>query len=141
MSASWEFQVRVYLEGDWAALARSDPGNSALKPLGDILGDYGATLKCQYDSFAEYLAEAEAEGADQFPLYKWTKATLADPEKCAKHLKAFALQVDGKPVYPKDVADALEARLLPFVDGHRITRVSKQDTNPANNLPVPKEFR
>jgi hypothetical protein len=141
MAEAWNYQVRVYLDEEWSALARTDPANPALTKLMGILRHYDARLKCQYDSFAEYLAEAEAAGDAQSPLYKWTKATLADPEKCARHMKAFAVQVAGATVYPQDIADRLEASLLPLVDGARVTRVSKQDSNPANNMPVPVEYR
>ena len=64
-----------------------------------------------------------------------------DPQKAAKHRRSFAVRISGAEVYPKPAADALEAALLPLVDGDNITRVSKQDTNPANNLPVPAEYR
>jgi hypothetical protein len=46
----------------------------------------------QFDAFQNYVAEAEKEGPERFPLYKWTKATIEDPTKRAKHIKTFALQ-------------------------------------------------
>jgi hypothetical protein len=141
MSKIWDYQIRIYFDDEWSALVRNDPANPALAPLMRALLPYDARLKCQLDSFAEFLAEAEAAGETQSPLYKWTKATLDDPEKCARHRKAFAVQVAGQTVYPADIAEQLEAGLLPLVDGVRVTRVSKQDTNPDNNMPVPQEFR
>jgi hypothetical protein len=39
------------------------------------------------------------------------------------------------------VADALEADLQSLVGGALVTRVSKHDTNPANNLQVPAVYR
>jgi hypothetical protein len=87
------------------------------------------------------VAEAEAEGPENFLLYKWTKATLEDPARRAKHIKTFAMHVAGKEVYPKAEADALEADLQPLIGGRLVTRMSRHDTNPANNLQVPPEYR
>jgi hypothetical protein len=98
-------------------------------------------MKCQYDAFADYVAEAEKQGTEGYPLYAWTKATIENPEKRAKYLKSFTLYVDGKAVYAKPLADALEAELKPLVGGKVITRLWKHDTNPANNPQVPSEYR
>jgi len=46
-----------------------------------------------------------------------------------------------KEMYDKGVADALEAELQPLVRDELITRISKHDSNPANNLPLPARFR
>lgn len=97
-------------------------------------------MKCQFDAFADYVAEAEKQGTEGYPLYAWTKATIENPEKKAKYLKSFTLYVDGKEVYSKPLADAIEAELEPLV-GKVITRLSKHDTNPANNPQVPAEYR
>jgi hypothetical protein len=141
MSDHWEYQIRVYLSEELAEVARSDPGNPELKPLMDILQRHGATLKSQFDAFSDYVAEAEAQGVEKFPLYKWTRATIEDSEKRAKHITAFAVRIDGQEVYAKDPADALEADLQPLVGGALITRLSRHDTNPAGNIPVPAEYR
>ena len=53
----------------------------------------------------------------------------------------FALHVSGREVYPRQVADALEAALQPLVVGGLVERLSRHDTNPANNLAVPAEYR
>ena len=84
---------------------------------------------------------AEEEGPENFPLYKWTKAIVEDPAKRAKHIKTFAMHVSGKEVYPKAAADALEADLQPLLGGKLVTRMSRHDTNPANNLQVPSQYR
>jgi hypothetical protein len=34
-----------------------------------------------------------------YPLYEWTKATIQDPAKRAKHIKSFAIYVDDNEVY------------------------------------------
>jgi hypothetical protein len=43
--------------------------------------------------------------------------------------------------YPKAAADALEADLQPLLGGRLVTRMSRHDTNPANNLQVPSQYR
>ena len=141
MTERWRYQVRVHLADDAAVEARRHPGASALTPLTDILDRHKAKLKCQYDEFAGYVAEAEERGIAAYPLYKWTKATIEDPAKKEKYLKAFTLYVDGEEVYAKDKADALEAALEPLVDGTLVTRLTKHDTNPANNPQPPTQYR
>ena len=141
MNEPWQYQVRVTLADAAAEEARRDPGGSALKPLTDILDRHNAGLKCQYDAFAGYVAEAEKRGIDAYPLYRWTKATIEDPAKKEKYLRAFTLYVDGEEVYAKDKADALEAELQPLVGGALVTRLTKHDTNPANNPQPPRQYR
>jgi hypothetical protein len=96
----------------------------------DLLAKHRATMKCQFDAFADYVSEAEKQGTESYPLYAWTKATAQNPEKKAKYLKSFTLYVDGKEIYAKPLADALEAELRPLVGGRVITRLSRYDTNP-----------
>ena len=141
MSKQWEYQVRIYLDDELAKAARRDLDDPAMRPLSDILIKHRATMKSQFDAFADYVAEAEKQGTEQYPLYAWTKATIENPEKKAKYLKAFTLYVDGDEVYDKRLADALEADLQPLVDRKLITRLSKHDTNPANNPQMPAEYR
>ncbi len=98
-------------------------------------------MKCQFDAFADYVAEAEKHRRESYPLYAWTKATIEDPAKKAKHLKSFALHVKGSEVYSKNEAEALESDLQPLVGGRLITRLSKHDTNPASNPQPPEQYR
>ena len=98
-------------------------------------------MKCQFDAFAGYVAEAEKHGAENYPLYEWTKATIENPAKQAKYMKSFTLYVDGDEVYTKQKADALEADLKPLIGGELVTRMSKHDTNPANNPQPPARYR
>ena len=132
MSDEWQYQLRIDLADEAAALARHDPHDPALNPLPEILERHDAALSCQFDAFAGYVAEAESHGIEAYPLYEWTKATIEDPAKKAKHLRSFTLHVGGREVYAKAKADALEQALQPLVGG-LITRLSKYDTNPANN--------
>ena len=141
MDRQWLFQVRVTLSDQAAEEARRNSGAAALKPLTDVLHRHDAKLTCQYDAFAGYVAEAEARGTGAYPLYKWTKATIEDPAKKVKYLKAFALHVDSREVYAEDKADALEADLKPLVGGPLVLRVTRHDTNPANNPQPPPQHR
>ncbi len=141
MSDQWQYQVRIDLADAFSETARRDPDNPTLQPLAGILGKHHATLKCQFDAFADYVAEAEENGAEDYPLYEWTKATIEDPAKKAKYVKSFTLYVDGEEVYAKNKADALESDLQPLVGGKLITRMSKHDTNPANNPQLPARDR
>ena len=103
-----------------------------------IFDSHHAAPKCQFDAFAEYVAAAEEHGVENYPLYKWTRATIENAAKKEKYLKSFTLYVDDREVYAKEIADALEADLQPLATGGLITRIAKYDTNPASN-PQPPE--
>ena len=141
MSEQWAYQIRIELGDELAETARRDPDNPAIRPLADLLARHRATMKCQFDAFADYVTEAEEQGTENYSLYAWTKATIENPEKKAKYLKSFTLYVDGNAVYRKPLADALEAELKPLVGGKLITRLSRYDTNPANNPQPPARYR
>jgi hypothetical protein len=142
MNEPWQYQLRVYLADDVVDVARRDRDNPTLRPLTAILDQHRATLLSQLDAFENYLREAEAAGnPESFPLYKWTKATLEDPAKRASQGRTFAIHVAGETVYPRPTADALEADLQPLLGSPLVTRMSRHDTNPANNMPVPSEYR
>lgn len=141
MSDQWQYQLRIYLPDELAEVARRDPQNSALGPLPAILAKHHATMTCQFDAFAGYVAEAEKHGPQGYPLYQWTKATIEDPGKKAKYIRSFSLKVGGAEVYAKEEADALESDLQPLVGGAVIARMSKHDTNPANNPQPPGRYR
>jgi hypothetical protein len=141
MDEPWKYQLRIDLADEVAPVARRDPGDPALAPLPEILRRHEATLKSQYDAFAGYVAAAEREGIEKYPLYAWTKATIEQPAKQAKYQKSFTLYLDGEEVYARDKAGALEAELQPLVGGGLVTRLAKHDTNPANNPQMPARYR
>ena len=141
MSDQWKYQVRINLHDAYAEIARNDPENPAIKPLADILKRHDAGLKCQYDAFAGYVAEAEQMGTEKYHLYEWTKATIDNPLKQAKYKKSFTLYVGGEETYAKEMADPLEAELSPLVGGDIVRSMSKHDTNPANNPQPPARYR
>jgi hypothetical protein len=140
MTGQWQYQLRVFLADPYAEAARCYPRSLAIKPLTDILAKHNASLKCQYDAFADYVAEAEKHGRENYPLYEWTKATIKDPAKKDRYLKSFTVYVDGDEVYDRERADALEEELRPLVGGELIARMAKHDTNPANNPQPPSRF-
>jgi hypothetical protein len=136
MNEALQYQVRIRLAPEYAAMTRQDPSNEKLAPLGALLAKHGATMQCQYDAFADYVAQAEKEGIEQYPLYRWTRETIANPAKKAKYLEAFTLYVNGEEVYDKALADALEADLHAFASD-AIMEIRKYDTNPAHNPQPP----
>jgi hypothetical protein len=137
MSTQWKYQIRIYLDQQLAETARIDSGSQKLKCLFDVLARHRAKLKCQFDLFAEYVAGAERVGIENYHLYDWTKATIEDPQKRAKYLESFSLYVDDEGLYSKDIADALESDLMPLVHSALIKKLSKHDSNPANNPQPP----
>ncbi len=137
----WQYQLRVDLAAGAAEAARAGAHHPGLGPLRDILAAHDAALVCQYDAFAGYCAEAEAQGVEHYPLYAWTRAVIADPAKRAKYVKSFSIHVDGAEVYAKDRAHALEAALAPLVGAGVVTRLAKHDTNPANSPQMPEKYR
>ena len=120
-----KFQLRLTLSEEAALVARNNPDDAAISSLINILNRHDAVLKCQFDAFAGYVSEAEANGTQNYPLYEWTKKTVDDPTKKAKYTKSFALYVGGKEVYEKDKADALEAELKPLVGGSIVEKMFK----------------
>jgi len=142
VTSQWQYQVRFDVN-DFATAesVRRKLRDPALAPLFDILAEHRAAPKCQFDAFAEYVAAAEEHGIENYPLYHWTKATIENLAKKEKYLKSFTLYVNDREVYAKEIADALEAALQPFATSGLITRISKYDTNPANNPESPQRPR
>jgi hypothetical protein len=92
-----------------------------------------SSRSCASSLFAEYVAEAEKHGAKGYPLYAWTKATIENPAKKEKYTKSFTLNADGKEVYAKEIADALEARPLSLISPRNCSRRS----SPPRQRPLP----
>ena len=140
MSDTWNYQLRVYLDNELAEAAYNGD-RTALRPVTAVLEKHQAILVSQFRAFEDYVTEAEANGVEKFPLYRWTKATVQDPTMRARHIPAFAIRVAGQEVYGREVTDKIEDDLKPLVGGELIRRMSRHDTNPANNIPVPTEYR
>ena len=142
MSSEWKYQVRFDISDPTAADSiRQKLRTSTLEHLFEILDKHDAAPKCQLDAFAEYVAAAEEHGIESYPLYHWTKETIENLAKKEKYLKSFTLYVDDREVYAKEIADALEADLQPLANAGLIARISKYDTNSANNPQPPERSR
>jgi hypothetical protein len=137
MAETWQFQIRITVVPELAAALRAHEQFEGHDLLEAVLRECNASLKCQFDAFAEYVEEAERVGRNQYPLYQWTKDTISNPEKKAKHLKSFTVYVRGEPVYDKETADRLHAGLSALAGKAGIESVSLFDTNPANNPQPP----
>ena len=140
MSNPLKYQLRVYLDDGLAEKAIRDADEPVLYPLKEVLRAHDARMVSQWQAFQDHVAEAEASGTET-PLSRWTRATLADPAMRAKHLGAFALRIGDAEVYPGDAADALEADLQSLLGGGVVARISRHDTDPAKNIPVPQQYR
>ncbi|CAB3762226.1 hypothetical protein [Paraburkholderia humisilvae] len=135
MEGNWKFQLRIMVSARLAALLRGDPSCAAHPALHDVLHGYGASMMCLYDSFAEYVDEAERVGPENYPLYEWTRDTIENPEKKARYLETFTVYVGDEAVYDRHVADSLQTALSRLVDHAEIKGVARVDTNPANRQP------
>ncbi|MFM0056281.1 hypothetical protein [Paraburkholderia phytofirmans] len=138
MEPALQFQLRITVSPELADTLHADPACASHAALHDVLRRHDATLKCQFDAFADYVSEAEREGTENYPLYQWTRETIENPEKKAKYLRSFTVYVNGAEVYGKDAADIMETELLRLVREDGIQRVSRFDTNPANNPQPPR---
>ena len=139
MAETWQFQVRITVVPELAAALRARGQCEERDLIEAVLREGNASLKCQFDAFAEYVEEAERVGRDRYPLYQWTKNTIANPEKKAKYLKSFTVYVRGDEVYDRETADWLHARLSALAGKAGIESVSRFDTNPANNPQPPEQ--
>ena len=85
MGAEWQYQVRIYLAEELASPARTHVGTSALQPLENVLAAHSATLVSQLDAFERYVADAEREGIEKYPLYRCTKDDRGPDETAEAH--------------------------------------------------------
>jgi hypothetical protein len=141
MQDTLQYQLRLTVSDKLAAALRDDPLSRFYPALHDVLRNRNASLKCQYDAFADYVSEAEREGPEHYSLYEWTRQTIANPEKQAKYLRSFTLYVNGDEVYGSEFADPLQAELLALGVSGGIEKVHRYDTNPANNPQPPGHQR
>ncbi|NPT47572.1 hypothetical protein GNZ12_41055 [Paraburkholderia sp. 1N] len=138
MEHTWQFQLRITVSPKLAGDLRANPQGVSHAALHDVLCRHNATLKCQFDAFADYVNEAEKQGTENYPLYQWTRQTIENPEKKAKYLQSFTVYVNGDEIYGKEIADVMEAELQALVSDEGIKNVARFDTNPANNPQPPK---
>ena len=140
MNNDWLYQVRVYFSLNFVNLYNSNKSSDLKTKLLQILQKNNADLLSQYDGFMGYVLEAEKNGIDNYPLYQWTKDSLDNSGKTEKYRTSYTIYVNNEEVYSKEEADNLEKNLKLIIDKVSILRISKHDTNPANNPQPPSKY-
>tara|TARA_B100000497_G_C7548913_1_gene331820 strand:+ start:344 stop:766 length:423 start_codon:yes stop_codon:yes gene_type:complete len=136
--SDWLYQIRIKVSDKLSEDLRGANELELSKAITKIATDNRSRLVCTFDAFAEYCEEAEREGIEQYELYHWTKSTIDNPEKKAKHLKSFAFYEGNNQVYSKDLACKIEQRLKDLENDHNIIEINLLNSNPANNPQPPK---
>ena len=136
--SEWLYQIRIKVSKKLSEDLRSINDLELSKEILKIASDNNSRLVCTFDAFAEYCEEAEREGIEQYELYNWTKTTIDNPEKKAKHLKSFAFYEGDNQVYSKELASSIERSLKKLDGGDDIVEINLIDSNPANNPQPPK---
>ena len=136
--SDWLYQVRIRVSERLSESLRSGNHTDLANNLDEISNDHGMSLVCTYDAFKGYCDEAEENGIEEYALYDWTKATIENPEKKAKHLKSFAFYEGDNQVYSKELASSIERSLKNLDSGDDIIEINLIDSNPANNPQPPK---
>ena len=135
--SDWLYQVRIRVSERLSESLRSGNHTDLANSLDEISNDHGMSLVCTYDAFKGYCDEAEENGIEEYALYDWTKATIENPEKKAKHLKSFAFYRGFEQIYEKELALSLEKKLLNLGLSEDLLEVKVIDSNPANNPQPP----
>ncbi len=136
--SDWLYQIRIKVSDKLSEDLRGVNELRLSKAIIKIATDNSSKLVCTFDAFAEYCEEAEREGIEQYELYHWTKSTIDNPDKKAKHLKSFAFYEGNNQVYSKELACKIEQRLKDLENDHNIIEINLIDSNPANNPQPPK---
>jgi len=136
--SDWQYQVRIRVSERLSESLRSGNRTDLANNLDRISNDHGMSLVCTYDAFKGYCDEAEENGIDEYALYDWTKATIENPDKKAKHLKSFAFYRGFEQIYEKELALSLEKELLNLGLNEDLLEIKVIDSNPANNPQPPK---
>ena len=136
--SDWLYQIRIKVSEQLSKDLRNVNSSSLAKEINKIASDNDSRLVCTFDAFAEYCEEAEREGIEQYELYHWTKSTIDNPEKKAKHLKSFAFYEGENQVYSKDLAFSIQQRLKDLDGGNDIVEINMIDSNPVNHPQPPK---
>ena len=136
--SDWLYQVRIRVSDNLSESLRSGNHTDLAQKLDKISNDHGMSLVCTYDAFKGYCDEAEENGIDEYALYEWTKSTIENPEKKAKHLKSFAFYRGFEQIYEKELALSLEENLEKLGVSDELLEIKVIDSNPANNPQPPK---
>ena len=136
--SDWLYQVRIRVSENLSESLRSGNHTDLAQKLDKISNDHGMSLVCTYDAFKGYCDEAEENGIHEYALYEWTKSTIENPEKKAKHLKSFAFYRGFEQIYEKELALSLEENLEKLGISDDLLEIKVIDSNPANNPQPPK---
>ena len=136
--SDWLYQVRIRVSENLSESLRSGNHTDLAQKLDKISNDHGMSLVCTYDAFKGYCDEAEENGIDEYALYEWTKSTIENPEKKAKHLKSFAFYRGFEQIYEKELALSLEEKLKKLGKSADLLEIKVIDSNPANNPQPPR---
>ena len=136
--SDWLYQVRIRVSENLSESLRSGNHTDLAQKLDKISNDHGMSLVCTYDAFKGYCDEAEENGIDEYALYEWTKSTIENPDKKAKHLKSFAFYRGFEQIYEKELALSLEENLEKLGKSADLLEIKVIDSNPANNPQPPR---
>lgn len=139
--ADWLYQVRMRVSPSLSDELRGTQETGLAQEIVDTTLNHGAHLVCVYDGFKNYCLEAEENGIDEYHLYEWTKATIENPEKKQKHLKAFSFYKGNDQIYEKEFALSLDAKMRLLATTGEIEEVTLIDSNPANNPQPPAKSK
>tara|TARA_Y100001934_G_scaffold188750_1_gene222623 strand:+ start:1229 stop:1642 length:414 start_codon:yes stop_codon:yes gene_type:complete len=136
--SDWLYQVRIRVSDNLSESLRSGNHTDLAQKLDKISNDHGMSLVCTYDAFKGYCDEAEENGIHEYALYEWTKSTIENPDKKAKHLKSFAFYRGFEQIYEKELALSLEENLEKLGKSADLLEIKVIDSNPANNPQPPR---
>ena len=136
--SNWLYQIRIKVSKKLSEDLRGANDLELSKEILKIATDNNAQLVCTFDAFSDYCEEAERVGIEEYELYHWTKSTIDNPEKKAKHLRSFAFYEGKNQVYSKELACMIEQRLKGLESDNDIVEINLIDSNPKNNPHPPK---
>ena len=136
--SNWLYQIRIKVSNELSEDLRGANDLELSKQITKIAADNDARLVCTFDAFADYCEEAERVGIEKYELYHWTKSTIDNSEKKAKHLKSFAFYQGNNQVYSKKLACTIEQCLKELESHDDIVEINLIDSNPKNNPQPPK---
>ena len=133
MSQEWDYQIRLDLSDEGAELARTDRSNAAIRPLFEILAS--TTPPCTINStLSPIMSPRRRETASSnYPLYKWTKATIENPEKKAKYIALLLALCRRRGSLSQGRGGRARGRAGAAGRRRLVTKLAKYDSNPANN--------
>ena len=138
--SKWQYQVRIKTSERLSRTLRTNDTSSLADKLRAISQAHGMTIVNTFDAFKGYCDEAEENGIEKYSLYHWTKSTIDDPEKKAKHLKGFAFyKGEADQIYEKELAESLFANLEEIGLNDDLVEIKLIDSNPANNPQPPSK--